>query len=82
MAVGDFERLIRPKITNPKCESCGQTNWDVVEDAAGEEPFLACRTPGGSLGTPPNGIRTLITVCKNCFYYRTYVIPGGGGVAS
>lgn len=78
MATGDFARLIQPRIRNHKCESCGESNWDVVEDANGEEPFLVVRPPGGVLGDPPNGIRTLVTVCKNCFYYRTYVIPGAG----
>lgn len=75
MAAGDFVKLIQPKITNHKCQSCGQNDWNLVEEANGEEPFIVARPLTGGFNLPPNGFRSLLLICNNCFFVRTYVVP-------
>src|SRR3712207_4917565 len=47
MARGDFVKFIQPKVTNHLCQSCGQNDWNLVEEANGEEPFILARPLAG-----------------------------------
>jgi hypothetical protein len=75
MAEGDFTALIQSRVTNHACESCGQNNWNLIEEANGEERFILARPLAGGFNLPPNGFRSLLLICHNCYYVRTYIIP-------
>lgn len=74
MPKGDFDR-IAPKIKNPTCHSCGDNDWDIVDDVNGEFPFLTTRRADGNFVMPPNGWPLTMMVCKHCGHIRLYVVP-------
>lgn len=75
MAAGDFAKLIQPRVTNKNCESCGSLAWDVIEETPSGEPIFVTRPNSAEAPLNLIGFRTILMICQNCRYYRTYAIP-------
>ncbi|MDX0329295.1 hypothetical protein GOC48_03835 [Sinorhizobium meliloti] len=63
------------KVKNNKCESCGENNWQAVEEMQGHYPSIVALSKDGAFSIPPKHFRTLLLVCNSCHYTRTYAVP-------
>lgn len=58
----DLLQLIEKKVQNPKCESCGQSEWK----GGGQAAVVYLPAEGGT------GIPVVPLMCANCGYTRLY----------
>lgn len=73
MAKGDFNAKVRGNIKTVKCESCGKSDWRLIEEGEqGATPVIVNRFQDGSLAPGETGTPVILAVCESCRYIRIY----------
>jgi hypothetical protein len=69
-----LEQWLQRKNVNPRCPSCGTSQWSVGELVAG----LNVDPTGGGVSVGGNIVPLIQLICNNCAYVRSYAaVPIG-----